>query len=503
VPASALRLGVLSLVALLQPVAAAEPGVSSTWRAAALQVGLDDTAQPLVKVAGVLLCLCILWMWVCSGKGRDVEGSGQTPEKLKVFTKWAQQQIEESRPEVHRQILDDVISTFATYAQHIEQGSTRAERRAAEVRLKVLMELLELPVINASLRRANWAWLQEWDQKLLERRDARLRCTVVFPTICTAARLQAENSAQACTPRNLSYLAAWCSDFLYRQDVCDFLGISDSPTRRESNLQSTINFMTTGPGALDSESSEDEEEEISSQVKQPSGRSDEAEAKASTEFQVFTRRKFNGQEHCWDDPDGTEALVRGAHYLQDRVKIHSKSSMLELAEVDLVKTWDEMVHYSINDRGKIPGLREAGDNRFYFTINFRLVPIQLALIFAVPRDADWLNQPEGRVFQRFLESSDEAGRRGTQVGHRVLLRAEPPGGIDQLHFVCSRATPSAVANRCWKGIQPVAVLHLGGHGARRVAGAHLGRFLDIPWRSVEASSALRPWSRSRAVFLIG
>merc|ERR1719382_2439259 len=79
-----------------------------------------------------------------------------------------------------------------------------------------------------------------------------------------------------------------------------------------------------------------------------------------------------------------------------------------------------MVQYSISPRGKIPGLREAGDSRFFFTINFRLVPIQLALIFAVPRDAEWMAQPEGRCFQRFLKMSDEEKSRRLKVLPKVL-----------------------------------------------------------------------------------
>jgi hypothetical protein len=338
----------------------------------------------------------------------------QSQEKLRVFAGWARQQIEVSCREAHRQIMDDVIFTFAAYAQRLEKESSRAQRRVAMMRLNVLIELLETPSVNLALRRVNWEWLRDWDHGRLEPRDARLRCTVVLPTICAAARVQglerhgraggAASEANCDRPEgSIRYLAGWCADFLERPDVCAFLKAGCEPsgpmaTGDHPGFQSA--------GALESESS-DEEDDIERSVSVGTFQSDSDGDADGSRYEDFSRRKFEGQEHCWDAPDATETLVRGANYLSDSRKIRSQSSMLDLVDVHLMKSREEVVFYSQSSKSRIKSLREAGDSRFFFILNFRLPPVHLCITWAVPEDCAWSRRPEGVLFERFLRMSDK------------------------------------------------------------------------------------------------
>mmetsp|Transcript_53633 Transcript_53633/g.114523 ORF Transcript_53633/g.114523 Transcript_53633/m.114523 type:complete len:530 (-) Transcript_53633:36-1625(-) len=370
----------------------------------------------IFAVTFFLLASSLLWSCCRPRKGQDSQvfgGQSQTPERLKVFAKWAQQQVEDSPPDAHRQILDDVIYTFATYAQRLDQDPSLEVRQAALTRMRVLAELLEVPRINAALRDVNWVWLRDWERKSLDSREARIRCMTVFPTICAAARAQQaarssgflrKNSGTASlSPQSLSYLAAWCADFLERTDVRASLGFS---AERGLSTSSGVNFLSAGALYSDSE----EEDDPSPGGRTGNGSESCVADEVSTsggDYLDFSRQEHEGQVHTWSEPDATQALVRGPDYLVDHHKVPSKPAMLELVEVDLVKTNDEMVHYSISSRGKVPKLREAGDDRFFFVLNFRLVPIQLAVIWAWPKDADWKDSPEGRLLQKYIDMTPE------------------------------------------------------------------------------------------------
>lgn len=462
-----LAVAVLVTVAALPRPAAAREAMAAAAAFAEEMVSLGGGLDG--RTAAALLVAAVLGLVYARGRlgskkaldgAFSFSGSTQTPERLKVFARWAQQQIEESGPEAHRQILDDVISTFAAYAQRLDQVPSRSVRRAAEVRLQVLIELLETPTVSAALRDVNWAWLREWDQQLLDQQEARLRCTVVFPTICTAERVRRGTrprswdalpgrNGQPAALQSLAYLAAWCADFLQRRDARVFLGLagpqmlawpvraagSARPTSPRAALQWDasgqlgLSFMPNG--ALYSDSSSEEEDGspggrrglaavFGADARANGGGAGGEEHGEANSFLDFSRRTFEGQEHCWDVPDATQAVVRGERYLVDSRKVPSKSSMLELVEVDLLKSYDEMVHYAANPKGKVPKLREAGDSRFFVVLNFRLVPIQLCAIWAVPKDADWHTQPEGVLFKRFCDMSDAERNQRLKVLPKVV-----------------------------------------------------------------------------------
>jgi len=365
-------------------------------------------------------------------KGADMAGVGghQTPERLQVFAKWAQQQIEESQAGDHRQILDDVILTFAAYAQRMQKGTSRGVQRAAVLRLRVLIELLETPSVNHALRTVNWAWLQQWDHGLVERREAHQRCTVVFPTIMAAEKMRHSEARRGWfghteegrpQQETLAYLAGWCADFLERPDTQDLLGMGAGA---EDDMPMSPVARTTSmllAGAIYSESSDDDEEEEASPVRRRrSNSADLQDEDASKHLQEFSRREYEGQEHCWDEPDAGEARVRGPNYLTDKRKVNSKASMMELVAVDLYKSFEDFVHYAKSPKGKIAQMRADGDDRFMFIVNFRLVPIQFACIWAVPKDAGWLQSPEGVLFNRFLDMSDAERNHRVKVLPKVL-----------------------------------------------------------------------------------
>jgi len=388
-----------------------------------------------------------------SWKARDgtVLSGGQTPERLRVFADWAHQQVSECSPEMHRQIIDDVIYTFATYAQRLDRETSREVRKAAELRLRVLVDLLETPSMSSALRRVNWAWVRDWELGSLDRREARLRCTVILPTICAAAAVQrtdrrrrswirsTPSSPTHGGPQNVEYLAAWAADFLERPDVRGFLGLAlgrstsiggsgkeAGPSRRtQLERLGSANYSFIGEGALysDSDTDEDTSPRTGGDVSFFGGSPVVANQGGPNEngsLAAFCRREYEGQEHCWDVPDSTSTRVRGPNYLTDRIKVQSKSSMLELVEVDLVKTFDEIVHYGVNPRGKVLDLREKGDSRFFFVMNFRLVPIQLCVVWAVPKDASWGADPEGVLFERFLAMTTEQRSTRLKVIPKVL-----------------------------------------------------------------------------------
>jgi len=376
---------------------------------------LTDLAMDGVPILVGCMAVAVALLSCCaikSAKAFSGQGKGtRTPDGLQVFAVWAQQQIEESSPEAHRKMLDDVVSTFSSYRQRLDSSTTSSDQRHAVLRIRVLIDLLETPEVNRALRAVNWAWLREWDRKLLEPNEARFRCAVVLPTIIAAASVQESdrsstlaaassgcssygnsNSASWKSHGSLSYLASWCSDFLDRPDVRAFM---------ESSPATDSAYREFGNGPLRGYASSEDEDDMSTAASPPKGKQ-ESQPKGNE----FVKRSCDDQEHCWDHADASQMKVRGANYLTDGLKVNSQPSMLELACVDLFKSSEEVVHYTKWHDSKIPSIRREGDSRFLFVINFRLPPIHFSITWAVPREDDWQDGPEGTLFRRFLEMTD-------------------------------------------------------------------------------------------------
>lgn len=349
----------------------------------------------------------VLVVWAAFRLRRVRGASGN--QKLLVFTQWAEHEITESRPVAHRQMLDDVISTFANYAQRLE-SPRRAVRHTAVLRLRLLSELLERPGVSRALRDVNWEWVRDWDTRQLSRNEMRRRCTIVFPTILAASKVRHNEShdsrnGKGSSPNSIFYLAGWCADFLERPDVRASL---ESPGRVEGRLpdESCVLF---------SESSEDDDDAVFVPAKHPStSMSVSSEVLGSdltavpAEGMPLLRRQRESEDHCWDDVDPTTIRVRSKTYLQDSKKLPSAGRMLDLLDMDVFTSAEEIVHYASSPGNAVQKIRnDWHDDRFLFVVNWRIPPLQVACTWAVPKNADWLSQTEGVLFRRFCEMTDD------------------------------------------------------------------------------------------------
>jgi len=129
-------------------------------------------------------------------------------------------------------------------------------------------------------------------------------------------------------------------------------------------------------------------------------------------------------------------LLRGPDYLQDQCKVLSSTSMLQMVHLDICTIDDPVVHYAASARAGniVRAAREAGDRRFLFIMNWLVAPHQVVVVWAVPEEPDWLASPEGLLFSRFLEMSDDERNARLKFIPRVL---EAP-------FVVRKALPPEI-----------------------------------------------------------
>lgn len=136
--------------------------------------------------------------------------------------------------------------------------------------------------------------------------------------------------------------------------------------------------------------------------------SDSSEDDSSTQddddeyFLIFPKRSRPDQKHSWDAADGLGVIVRGSSYLANRKKIDSQPPMLKLLGVRLL-------HVS-QLRNSIDTCSWRKNNNFLFVIHAHLPTIQLVAAFTVPKDSDWMETPEGRLFDRFVNCMTTAER---------------------------------------------------------------------------------------------
>eukprot|EP00927_Polykrikos_kofoidii_P030162 TRINITY_DN26003_c0_g1_i1.p1 TRINITY_DN26003_c0_g1~~TRINITY_DN26003_c0_g1_i1.p1 ORF type:complete len:517 (-),score=82.70 TRINITY_DN26003_c0_g1_i1:297-1847(-) len=386
-------------------------------------------ASAQVMTNWLILCTCAigLLLFILSHKKSRPPRNTQ---HLLAFAEWARHQIESCPPEEankHR-VLEDVICAFARYAQRVEkagkfaceEGVERKKKlntasiRAADMRLRVLGDLLQAPGVCQALREANWAWVRAFDQNELTPEEIKLRCTVIFPTILAAAA-----HSRACPAKrgsnsgldakwarpdlDLMYIAGWCADFLERADVIAFL-------QRIERLNSDVDdWEVAGSDSNGVRSESDDEEALQAaigeaRVSAGATVNDVAE-KDDPKSKWLPRQIAETQVHSWTEPDATRIKVRGKRYMTDRVKVKSSESLLELVIVD-VFVGDEVLHYCGNGNGAVPDLRAAGESRFLFALNFRLPPVHFVGVWAVPDDPAWEESAAGRLFRRFCSMTN-------------------------------------------------------------------------------------------------
>lgn len=119
----------------------------------------------------------------------------------------------------------------------------------------------------------------------------------------------------------------------------------------------------------------------------------------------FPRQASPGQSHCWGDADWSSVKVRSAGYLQSRRKEPSKAPMLELVDVDLFTSTQEVLAASAGPPSVGCGISRArtrGDDRFLFIVNFRMGAAQLVVTWALPSCGPCKTEPAGVLLERFL-----------------------------------------------------------------------------------------------------
>ncbi|CAK9118758.1 unnamed protein product [Durusdinium trenchii] len=157
--------------------------------------------------------------------------------------------------------------------------------------------------------------------------------------------------------------------------------------------------------------------------------------KGPEEISGFPPRSSSEQKHCWDTADGVGIKVRGPQYLQDRKKSNSKSPMLTLDAVELIRGRD-LESYSTGPKCRFKS------NGFSFIMNFRLPDVQLVIIWSLAEGVDWLDTPQGLHFRRFVyEMSAEERSKRLKLIARVL-----EGSFMLKQAVGSK--PAIIGNQC-------------------------------------------------------
>jgi len=118
-----------------------------------------------------------------------------------------------------------------------------------------------------------------------------------------------------------------------------------------------------------------------------------------------------GDKDCWDDIDATSFKVRGPNYVTDRKKAFSERAICDLCVVDLFESDTDIEHNTASRAaGTIRRLRDSGELRRLFIINFRIVPIHFVIVFAFPQQYN-MNDPSVALLNEFMsENMDDAER---------------------------------------------------------------------------------------------
>jgi len=227
-------------------------------------------------------------------------------------------------------------------------------------------------------------------------------------------------------------ISAWCSEFLTKEPSVEE---SDEGTT-ESNAQVTWSRRTseeeTGSSSateIPPEGAEDELSELSDEEHQASDSSfsrthlvartisfvtdfvdvvtetahKEVHPGVPTEWEF---KRGNGP-HTWSDVDATAVPVRGPAYFSSGGKEPSRVALYETVCVDLIKVQSDIKHMSQQPGGVVQLLRKDGEKRFLFVLNWRLPPVQVVCVFALPREApDAHAEHTLALFERFKNMED-------------------------------------------------------------------------------------------------
>lgn len=181
--------------------------------------------------------------------------------------------------------------------------------------------------------------------------------------------------------------------------------------------------------------------------------------------------------NSWDEADATSFQVRGPNFAADRKKVKSKSPLGQLVSVDLFESETDIAHMTAcKPAGTIRRIRASGDSRRLFIINFRVVPLHLVMVFALP-PADQKGDAASDLIHRFASGkmTDAERNQRLKVIPRVVqgpwvakgLLGETPAivgkKIPTQYFVGAnefeasfQCTASSVAQRIVRVLKPAA-----------------------------------------------
>lgn len=134
-----------------------------------------------------------------------------------------------------------------------------------------------------------------------------------------------------------------------------------------------------------------------------------------------------GDQNAWDDVDGTVYKVRGGTYLADRKKEDSGPCLAELCVVDLFMSNTDVARASKCEEAKtVQRLRRAGETRKLLILNFRVVPLHVIIVWALPPTGSGGGTPAQALLERFVTSmTDEERDKRLKVIPRIIAGPWP------------------------------------------------------------------------------
>jgi len=130
-----------------------------------------------------------------------------------------------------------------------------------------------------------------------------------------------------------------------------------------------------------------------------------------------------GEQNSWDSAEVGFYKVRGPSYIQDKKKVKSDGIPgAELVVVDFFEPSGDIAHISASSTaGTIDRIRRSGDNRQLFVLNFRVLPLQLVIVFAVP-ELNGSDNPALKLLHRFMsdDMTDQERSKRLKVVPRMI-----------------------------------------------------------------------------------
>mmetsp|Transcript_78807 Transcript_78807/g.219075 ORF Transcript_78807/g.219075 Transcript_78807/m.219075 type:complete len:334 (-) Transcript_78807:72-1073(-) len=133
---------------------------------------------------------------------------------------------------------------------------------------------------------------------------------------------------------------------------------------------------------------------------------------------------MGGERNAWDSIDMTSFKVRGPTYAADRRKIASEVPGIELIVVDLFEApGGDIAHAAASDAaGTVERVRRRGETRRLLLVNFRITPLQLVAVWALPEVDNGDQHAAAALLERFIGDGmdDEERRKRLKLIPRVV-----------------------------------------------------------------------------------